>query len=331
MNNSILDSGLTNRDGDIVLFISRRGAGVWTNLPSLSFEFLRISTAPSNILWIDLGLRYEMLNHFRIQPGSFPFESCLAGIAAALRTKRQIDITKIVSYDATLSWTSDMQSPLSVPSPGISSAVSAYSTFVSALAAKGKRVYMVPLHAHDPTSASSIAGLKTDELDWTIATLLRELKPTCTIFTCEGQPEAHLFTKRLSEDKTLQWCLGLTDTIVCMVRHDSEQRFCDGVAIPSLLSRNPVWRDRIRIILTRASSRPPVPFHLANIVLGHLPFAEFVGESVSGGRIPVIDLLCKMDSQMLSGTESEYLHCLNEIAKKLFCTKLATSGVRGED
>lgn len=293
----------------VSLLISRRGAGVWTNLPSLTFEFLRNVPGPASVLWLDFGLRYEMLNHFRIQPIHFPHKSTLPGLAGQVRMDGVIRADDIVAYDQLLASTGHTLLP---------SSKQTYDNIVLDLAKQQKRAYLIPVQLAQSGGGIAFPNLKVDELESAVGSILDSVKPTHTVFTCEGQPEAGLFSEKLADDKILQWCLDHCTKIVCMIRHDSEQRFQDGIAIPSVLSRNPVWRSRLRLLLTRATRSPRIPAQFLDMVIGHLPFAEFVGESVSNGRIPLIDLLAKGSQESLSDTEQEYVTCVSNVSHKLF-------------
>jgi hypothetical protein len=275
------------------------------------------------MLWIDFGLRYEMLNHFRIQPSSFPAQSCLIGLAEMVKSEGRVDSSKVIPFDTTLSWPLYTSAPRQSGSAKSLDVHSPYRRLISDLAALGNRIYMVPFQLPELAADAPLAALSVEELNFVVESMITALAPTYTVFTCEGQPEAHLFSDKLADDNILQWCLNRADTIACMVRYDSEKRFDDGIAIPSLLSRSPTWRNRLRLILTRASHAPRVPSQFTNTVLGHLPFADFVGESVSNGRVPLVDLLCRQSFHSLSAIELEYLDCLTSITHRLFPEDMA--------
>jgi len=299
----------------VVTLISRRGAGVWTNLPSLSVQRLLSSPQPTSILWVDFGLRYEMLNHFRIPPALFPERSCLLGLRNALRTSG-LNADDIVTYDRALHWSSAVSTPSS-PESVENIADPGYSAFIANLAGSNRRIFMVPLQVPQAVADATAAQLSVHDIEATITQVINVVQPTWIVLTCEGQPEAHLFGEKLG-DETVRWCLDNATVIVSLVRHDSEERFRDGIAIPTILSTNPTWRDRLRVVLTRASPPIQVSPQFSEVVLGFLPFADFVGESVSAGRIPLVDILCRDSQGPISAAEREYTARLTGISERMF-------------
>src|ERR1051326_8603813 len=204
-----LSNGLSPRAanlGSVVMLISRRGAGIWTNLPSLSFQFLRLAPPSTSMLWIDFGLRYEMLNHFRIQPSSFPAQSCLIGLAEMVKSEGRVDSSKVIPFDTTLSWPLYTSAPRQSGSAKSLDVHSPYRRLISDLAALGNRIYMVPFQLPELAADAPLAALSVEELNFVVESMITALAPTYTVFTCEGQPEAHLFSDKLADDNILQWC-----------------------------------------------------------------------------------------------------------------------------
>jgi hypothetical protein len=300
-------------------FVSRRASGVWTNLPSLTYTLVSCSKASGNVLWVDFGLRHEMLNHFRINPDEFPVDSCLLGMIQRHRAGDALQFTKIVTYDQAVNF------PLDTDSEGATARclsdiqginASQYRDCVAKLSATKGEVFLLPLQIPALNVGSIRPAVSTDELDAVLGSLVDALQPAFTFFTLEGQPESAIFSHRLAEDSVLQWAISVAHMIICMVRFDSEQRFDDAVGIPTVLARDPEVCRRIRLLLTRAAAEPRVTAEVAPYLLGVIPYADFVGQSVSSGRIPVIDLWSHPEGTA-PATAAEFLARLNTVAAAL--------------
>jgi hypothetical protein len=298
-----------------VTFASRRGAGVWTNLPSLTAAMLSRRAAPGVAIWFDLGMRYEMLNHLGIAPSAFPAESTLAGIAEAMAA----DVTP--TADGLLEFSSLVLGSDGAGTGALSRVLGPggleYRASIAAFAAQGCRIYVVPLQA--PTKLALGADLpdRSKECQRAIRAVVDTIQPEYTFLTCEGQPEAGLLGAQVASNTLLRWALEVAEIILCLVRHDSDQRFEDGIAIPALLSRHAGWRDRLRIVQTRAGPDIDVPPELGDVVLGHVPFSEFVGLAVSTGRVPVHQARAQGLDSSGDAAESMYLRCIDELAVRL--------------
>jgi hypothetical protein len=283
----------------IVTMASRRGAGVWTHLPSMTIALLAQRTAPSTALWVDLGRRYEMLNHLGIAASTIREPASLAGIVDGGRANGPIDPGTLLELTA---------ATLGAPSAGIGSGTTngayygdqppvrllgtdtvRYRSTVSSFAAQGHRIFMIPFQVPSLLAQAPDATDHSEEYTSAIQQIVHATDAQYVFLTCEGQPEAHLFGAQLASNTLLQWALDVCIIILCLVRHDTPQRFHDSVAIPALLSRNPRWRGRLRLALTRAANDVTIPPELQDMVLGHLPYSTFVAQAVSLGRIPMFD------------------------------------------
>lgn len=287
----------------VLTFVSRRQAGVWTNLPSIAMSILR-RVERSSIVCIDLGHRYEMLNHFGVSPSAFPAHGTVADILSRGDVAERLP-TSLVSY-------SDLVSRAVAKSPDSLNA--AYVDCVARMDQAFQTLYLMPLQvppapAHDPYDGAFTAALEA-----LIETLAVEVQPLSIWVTFEGQPEARLFAPILTQNVALRWSLDRCDHIVSLVRHDSTQRFFDGVPIPELIGREQGWRKKLRIVLTRSEGRVRPSAPVAPLLLGTLPYLDGIGRAVSAGRIPFLDLLL---ADVLDPDEKRYLIQVNAIASAL--------------
>lgn len=295
----------------VVTMTSRRGAGVWSHLPSLTASLLQRRAAPTTAVWIDLGLRYEMLNHLGIPSSNVPAGASLTGLMKRRDAGDDPGRGDLLELTAVTLGDGRGGAPL-VRLLGANP--DEYRSAVQSFREAGHRIFMVPFQVPGFAAPDSESPDHAARCERTIERVVSLCQPDFVFLTCEGQPESNLFGALLARSILLQWALNVADLIFCLVRHDSAQRFHDSVSIPSLLSRNPDWRDQIRIGLTRTSSDVAVPDSLRKIVLGHLPFSELVGHAVSLGRIPIFDTAAGQGS----GTAGEvYSRALKDLAERL--------------
>jgi len=273
----------------VLTFVSRRGAGVWSTLPSLTAELLSKRREFASILWVDLGLRYEMLNHLRIVPTWFPGRACTLGLCDLIADDAGTfsNQTLVTFEDSVLgnpakalepacAWTDDL--------------ADAYLEQVKGLQRRRRGITLLPLQVATRSGADldnpeAVAGYIA-----CIEAAISTTRPDLVMFTCEGQPEGSLFSVRLARSTMLQYAINRAHRVICLVRHDSPQRFDDGIAVPALIGQRPEWAERIRIVLTRSPADFEVPAAFHAQVLGSLPFGDFIGRSISRGRIPLLDL-----------------------------------------
>ncbi len=289
----------------IVTMASRRGAGVWSHLPSMTIALLSRRMAPSAALWVDLGRRYEMLNHLGVAASTVREPASLVGIVEGGDANGPIDPGKLLELtEATLGVAPNTDPRRDAPGGAGGEAyygdeppvrllgpdTERYRSTVSGFAGQGHRIFMVPLQVPSLLAQAPDATDRSEEYASAIRRIVRATDPQYVFLTCEGQPEAHLFGDQLATNTLLQWALDVCVVILCLVRHDSVPRFHDSVAIPALLSRNPRWRGKLRLALTRAADDVTVPPELQDMVLGRLPYSPFVGQAVSLGRIPAFDI-----------------------------------------
>lgn len=244
--------------------VSRRGAGVWTHLPSILHMATTNRSDLRPILVMDFGLRHEMLNHFSIDPSSLPASASICGAMATGEGGEYgfITLADLVSRHpddycrrgARLDAASNViLVPLSLPGAP----------------------FRGVLNPHDLTSYSEFID---DEV--------QANTPRLVIATFEGQPEGVLFERELERQALLRFAIDRADFVICLVRHDTNPRFEDGISIPQIIGRRPSWRNKVRIVLTRTEAKSPFG---APLVLGWIPFAECVANSISRGRVALLD------------------------------------------
>lgn len=293
--------------------VSRRAAGVWTHLPSLTYMLLSKQRQPRPVLWVDFGLRYEMFNHLLINPSCFPERSSLLALSGT-----PFDRSHLITYSsiAVNNTVSDAEELCISEIRG--SNVDGYREYVRQLSLEGRDAFLLPLQVPSLHLGGVGTEINITAMEDILGIVESEVQPSWTFFTFEGQPEVRIFAKLLEEDRLLNWSLNKAKIILSLVRFDSKQRFDDGVAIPSYLSRIPNLRDRLRIVLTRCLFPPVIQSELKGYVLGVLPFANFVGESVNNGRIPIIDIWCRQKAgHNLTEEQGHYLNDLGLLSDQL--------------
>jgi hypothetical protein len=294
----------------IVTFVSRRAAGVWTTLPSLTFQLLReeSSEGGGRVLWIDFGRRFEMLNHLAIEPARFPPASTLA---ALLTKSPEFEIRHLLTYSAAVKVGADNNDGLARLG---GDAAAEYRQVVASWTKDRGDIYMV---ARDVLQAEA-QTIPVSELAAALARLHERLAPSWTFLTFEGQPEEPLFTNALQSDELLRWSLDNSSIVLSFVRFDNRQRFLDSVGVPDAISRSPSWRERLRVVLTRCQTAPIVPDHLRPYFAGRVPFAQFVGTSVNYGRIPLVDIAIRRGSAGAdAGDEPAWEEAISSVARAL--------------
>jgi hypothetical protein len=298
-----------------ITLIARRSAGVWTHLPSITASVLADLGRPCTALWVDLGMRYEMLNHLAIPPGSVNVSQCLSGLARARRGGAIPQARYIELSECILGLGDRSVPPLSVHTGADGEA---YITEVRRWSEAGARTYMLPHHAPDAPAMSIVRDIDLSDFAATIQDAADGAGAELVFLTCEGQPEARLFELELRRRMLLPWALDTAALIVTLVRHDSVARFQDSVAIPTILSRQPSWRGKLRLILTRsADTISSAPGWLQALVLGRLPFSDFIGQSVSKGKIPYFDALLSAKSPKPDLPAVDYLSAVRQVADVL--------------
>jgi hypothetical protein len=301
-----------------ITMVSRRAAGVWTHLPSLTYSLLAGLERPRPILWVDFGLRYEMFNHLRINPARFPERSSLLGLIEQYTSGGTFSRNNLISYKQTVIGKNSEEGISIVPVSEIRGPkTDKYREHIARLSSDGQEIYMIPLQVPAPHVDATGIDLDVTNLEKTMDLIVKELKPVFTFLTFEGQPEGRIFARKITEDKVLGWGLDVSETILSLVRFDSEQRFKDSISIPTLLSRHPDSRKRLRLVLNRVLTPPNIQPELKQYVLGNLPFAEFIAVSVNAGRIPIIDIWCRQVEGQISKAEENYMDCCDSLSKQL--------------
>jgi hypothetical protein len=315
-----LSPGMGFSGSKYVVMVSRRAAGVWTHLPSLTFMLMSKLEPRRPILWVDFGLRYEMLNHLLIDPARFPQALSLIGLLSRSDLSGPIEKNDLMAYSQTIAvdkvaGAEAKLSEIQGEDP------CAYCEYVDHLRLKGIDAFLLPIQVPSLQKGGLLSGLNVSDVEKILSRIERELQPAFIFLTFEGQPEAKIFAKKVEEDHLLNWSLDKATIILCLVRFDSKQRFEDSVAIPTHLSRSPGLKDRLRLILTRCIYPPFVQPELERYLLGTLPFANFVGESVNNGRIPVIDIWsCQHSKEALAEGQENYLKSLGLLSEQLIKT-----------
>jgi hypothetical protein len=308
---------VANKSGTTVLaFVSRRAAGIWTNLPSLTYSLLNLLPPPNSAIWIDFGLRYEMFNHFRIDAHTFSPNCTLLQLMAMKTEGKIIPIKDIITYDQVVSSTILHLSGKTI-SQIQGDNVKDYLNTVSCQAKIGHRIYMIPWYTPLVSETLLLNDVDLNLLDGILSDILEQLRPQFLFMTWEGQPEVRLFKPKLQEDVLLRWGLNEAHRIISLVRFDSEERFYDSVSVPALIVEELPYLEKLRIVLTRATQRPRSDVAAFNNVIGQLPFVAFVGQSVNTGRIPIIDMWCQKDRTKMSSGEVEYFDAIIRLAKNL--------------
>lgn len=296
--------------------VSRRAAGVWTNLPSLTYALLDLLPSASVAVWVDFGMRYEMFNHFRIDAYGFPADNTLLALMARRSGGQSISASHLTTYDQVVCGSRRQASerPLSCIHGDMDTE---YRNTVAERADAGQQIYMIPWHTPLVPPKCLGYGADTQLIDDVLVSVIDTLKPQFMFLTWEGQPEARLFRPRLREDSVLGWGLGEAHQIVSFVRFDSEERFRDSVSIPSLLAEEQSYREKLNLVLTRASRRPCQDVAASGYVIGQLPFADSVGQAVNSGRVPIIDIWNRERMQSMQAGEKHYLEAVTSLARRL--------------
>jgi hypothetical protein len=261
-------------------------------------------------------MRYEMLNHLAIPPGSIQAAQCLSGLVRA----RLAQITNPEAHCLELSRTilGSRDNVVTAFSQHAGADSQIYMAEVLRWREAGARTYMLPLYAPEAPAMSIVRESDLSEFVAMVEEVAHSTDAELVFLTCEGQPEARMFELELRRHMLLRWALDKADLVISLVRHDSVARFQDSVAIPSILSRHPGWRGKLRLVLTRsAETISNAPISLQEIVIGRLPFSDFIGKSVSQGRIPYFDAVATDPSSSANLAAREYLNAIQQVAAEL--------------
>jgi hypothetical protein len=300
----------------IYAFVSRRAAGVWTNLPSLTYALLDPLPPPNAVIWADFGMRYEMFNHFRIDAYGFSPNGTILQLMASKAAGQTVSAVDLTTYDQVVCGIERQLSEKAL-SRIQGDRILEYRNTVAHRAKGGEKIYMLPWHTPLVPPKLLANSVDIQLLEAVMVDLLEQLRPRFVFLTWEGQPEARLFRPKLREDSLLRWGLNESHRIISLVRFDSEERFRDSVSIPALLGEDQVHCEKLRLVLTRAIQRPRSNVAAYRHVIGQLPFAAFVGQAVNAGRIPIIDTWYRKETQDITTGEIEYLDAVTTLAQKL--------------
>jgi hypothetical protein len=305
----------------ICTLVSRRAAGVWTQLPSLTYALLDLLPPPCTVVWADFGLRYEMFNHLRIAAHGFPRHSTLLQLMAHKSAGRAVSASDLTTYAQTVC--GNALPPFAKALSEIrGEKIQEYRHIVARRTTSGEQIYMLPWYAPLVPAKLLTHAVDVGLLEAVMLDLLERLKPRFLFLTWEGQPEARLFQARLREDALLRWGLAESHLLISLVRFDSEERFRDSVSVPTLLAEDRTLRHKLRLVLTRVARQPRPEAAAIGHVIGQLPFAAFVGEAVNAGRIPFVDMWDRKNTNDITAVEMEYLNSMTALARKLVeCTR----------
>jgi hypothetical protein len=192
-----------------------------------------------------------------------------------------------------------------------------YREYIRKLSSKGYDIFMVPLQVPSLNISETGMSLSTTMIKDLVIDLVKKVRPIYTFVTLEGQPEARIFASKIAEDQSLSQWLNASDMIFAMVRFDSEERFYDSISIPAIISRNTTWKKRLKLVLTRVSTEPKIPNGLEEYLLGSIPFADFIGESVNSGRIPLINVWCHDYEMEIGSDTNKYLKCIDSVTERI--------------
>lgn len=258
----------------LICLMSRRAAGVWSLLPSLAYHNLQDIQGNATIVLVDFGKRFEMFEHFNIDPSSFSDDCTISHLINHPSEKRLLDyytdfvLNKAISKDIS----------------------SEYIAFTKKIYEEDKRLLLCQFKSgHSQTSNQEISNYEL--LSTGLLKLAELYKPDIVYITFEGQPERPLFDEKLAEDRTMLLSLDICDFIISLVRTDSPTKFEEGIAIPAYLAENPEWEKKIFLFLTRHSQETIIPDDLTNFVIGSSPYFDQIGQSIETGRIPWVDFV----------------------------------------
>ena len=237
---------------------------MWTHLPNILHLVIGKSRDLRPTIVIDFGLRHEMLNHFSVDPSSLPATASICGAMASGAR----DGSEFVSLADLVTRHPDR-----------------YVTVPAQLSAAAD-VALVPLSLPGAPFDGVVSAQDLETYSDFIDDCLKTLDPRLVVATFEGQPEGLLFERELERQALLEYAIDRADFVVCLVRHDTNARFEDAVEIPQVIGRRLAWRNKVRIILTRTSAAR----NFGNpLVLGRIPFSECVANSMSRGRMALLD------------------------------------------
>src|SRR4051812_23478668 len=94
-----IQAAASNIGCTLYTFVSRRAAGVWTHLPSLTYALLDLLPSPNIVVWVDFGLRYEMFNHFRVDAYKVSPNATLLELMAKKLAGHRVTVGDLTSYD----------------------------------------------------------------------------------------------------------------------------------------------------------------------------------------------------------------------------------------
>lgn len=298
----------------IYSFVSRRAAGVWTNLPSLTYLMLKMVDSDSSAVWIDFGMRYEMFNHFRINTSRFNNANSICQFIKNKRNNESISFNELLTYNDIINSDDDSDSKLA-NILGDEKDIGTYKKKIKELDKLGIKIFLLPMYIQQDLSPD--IDIDLDLLESVLIDLIAKKRPKYIFLTWEGQPEGEIFRNKIINDNILNWGLRNSHKIISLVRFDSEKRFLDGIQIPNIICENDIFAAKTKIVLTRVSTRPRINSQAYNFVIGELPFASIIGQSVNSGRIPIIDTWCRFDSKNETNLDIEFLKSLEELVQNI--------------
>jgi len=288
----------------LICLMSRRAAGVWSLLPSLAYHNLHDIQGEAKIVLIDFGKRYEMFEHFNIDPSSFSDDCSLAYLTQHPSEKKLLDyyndfvLNKSISKDIS----------------------NEYLAFTKKPSLEEKHLLLCPFNSsHSPNSNSDIPDFEL--LSSGLLRLAELYKPAIVYLTFEGQPERPLFDEKLAEDRAMLLSLDVSDIILSLVRTDSPTKFEEGIAIPSYLAENPEWEKKIYLFLTRHSQEISIPDDMSNFVVGKSPYFDQIGQSIETGRIPWIDFMTNRYTEYDADKMNSYMSGVSQASRAIISYK----------
>ena len=258
----------------LICLMSRRAAGVWSLLPSLAYHNLRDIQGNATIVLVDFGKRFEMFEHFNIDPSSFSDDCSILSLIKHPDKKRLLDYYTDFVLNESIS----------------KDIISEYLEFTRKIHGEDKHLLLCQFKSGHPQAGNhEIQDYKL--LNTGLLKLAEIYKPDIVYLTFEGQPERPLFDEKLAEDRTMLLSLDTCDIILSLVRTDSLTKFEEGIAIPEYLAENPEWGKKIYLFLTRHNQEMRIPDDLSNFVIGSSPYFDQIGQSIESGRIPWVDFI----------------------------------------
>jgi len=300
MDNSLRENLRKHGLQKLVCLLSRRAAGVWSLLPSLAYHNLHDMQGGATIVLIDFGKRFEMFEHFNIDPASFSDDCSISYLA------QHSDKKKLLDYYTDFILNKSISTDIS----------SEYIAFTKKIGGEGKHLLLCPFKSsHSPNDNPDIPDYELLKIG--LLRLAEIYKPDVVYLTFEGQPERPLFDEKLAEDRTMQLSLDISDIILSLVRTDSPTKFEEGIAIPAYLAENPEWGKKIFLFLTRHSHEIALPDDMSNFAIGTSPYFDQMGQSIETGRIPWIDFITNRYKEFDAAKMNSYLSGIGQASSTI--------------